>query len=672
MRSTLPAKVATRLLLALGLLSASPAPGGAQAMPQDLARATLEDLLKIRITSASRKEERPDDVPAAVSVITEDDIRRSGITTVPELFRLVPGMTVSQINSNNWAISVRGFGNLTSNKILVLVDGRSIYNLAFSGEFWNSLDLLVEDIDRIEVVHGPGGAMWGANAVNGVINIITKSAADTKGALVRIGAGTRDDGQAAARYGGSIGNLAYRVSSQWSTFGGSSIDSGTAAPDGWNSFTTGFRADWTRDADTVTMEGGLVTGDAHAMWRRVFTPGVAAAVANGASFTRNGTLLGRWTHTRSNGAALKVQSFFDRRRRDDLDVSELEVIADLDVQYHTTLGSRHDVVLGGGHRHNDTRLDGSYTFSLNPPAAKSLISNAFLEDAIAIGNRVHVTLGGKVEHDSVSGWGLVPNARLMWSVVPSSQNLWVAVSRALRTPSGSDVAVTIHYATFTGAQGVPIVLAFLGNPNFQSERFVDSEVGYRLNLGVSTAVDVTAFRGQYSGLLTHEPVAPVFESTPFPPHLLIASKYANLLDADTAGVEIAAHCTPFGTWRIDGSYSAFHLTPHLDPASKDPAAVTFDGGAPAAQYQVHTSVRLGPKAEVTTGLYHVGPLLKTNVPAYTRADARLEFAATKQLSVVATGRNLLERTHRENADPTNPLRSTLVPRTGSVRLVWRF
>ena len=341
--------ITIRAVLVVALVAAQPLEAWAQTrLARNLAEASLEDLLQIEITTVSRKKERANDVAAAIYVITRRDIRRSGMTSVPELFRLVPGMTVSQINSNNWAISVRGFGSLFTNKLLVLVDGRSIYNRAFSGEFWNSLDLPLDDIDRIEVIRGPGGSVWGANAMNGVINIITRSAADTQGGYVQVAAGTYDAGQGAVRYGGTIGGVSYRVYSQFSNRDTSFLDRHTAAADGWNSLTNGFRMDWTKGADSVLVEGGLVTGEAHPMWRKLLSPVATPQVAGSAAVTRNGTLLGRWTRNRGSRSTLEVQAFVDFRHRDDGDVNEEEHVYDVHAQYQTPLGARSDLVVGGG------------------------------------------------------------------------------------------------------------------------------------------------------------------------------------------------------------------------------------------------------------------------------------------------------------------------------------
>jgi len=285
--------------------------------PPDLGRSTLEDLMQIQITSASRREQRADEVPAAVFVITQDDIRRSGMRTLPELFRLVPGVQVAQLTSSKWAVSIRGFNDQYSNKLLVLIDGQSIYKRVFSGVFWDAEDLVLDDIDRIEVIRGPGGAVWGANAVNGIINIVTKSAKDSQGALVRLSAGTFDRAQATARYGGSFGSVAYRVYSQWTARGDTRLANSTP-DDNWSVLTNGLRLDWARGADEWTVDGSVRAGDGHTIWTLPLSarPDVAPRTAVASSF-RTGNVLGRWTHRRENGSTLQLQSSVGVLRRSD-------------------------------------------------------------------------------------------------------------------------------------------------------------------------------------------------------------------------------------------------------------------------------------------------------------------------------------------------------------------
>ncbi len=660
-------------LLTIVLMCGVARPSPAQTPPvRDLATATIEDLMSIEITSAARKEQRADEVPAAVFVISQDDIRRSGLRTVPELLRLVPGTQVVQINADKWAVSIRGFNQLYANKLLVLVDGRSVYNRSFSGVYWESVDLLLDDIDRIEVVRGPGGATWGANAVNGVINIVTASAAKTQGGLLRVSTGTFDGSQVSARYGGSLGTAAYRVFSQWSRHGDTVLDeAGTPAGDTWTSLVNGLRVDWTGEKSAFILDAGAVTNRAHSLWLSLASPTSGVPAPDGArSELNSGSILGRWTRTTGGSSSWQVQASADVRHRTQAGTPERESIFDIGAQYHVKAGARHDVVTGTGYRFVTTWSDGTFTHSLTPASSDIAVFSAFLQDEIAIGQRVRMTLGSRLDHDTVADWSVAPTARVVWDVSPHRQRAWAAISRANRTPSVSDLNLRLNYATFPGPQGVPVVLGVIGNPSFASETLVSADMGYRLQLGRRASVDVAAFRGDYDSLQTDEPVAPIFETAPPPPHLAVLTQFANLLEADTTGVEVAATWMPDSRWRFDGSFSAVHLAPHLDPASLDTAKNRFDGNAPARSAQFHSTVRLGLRTELTAALYRVGALRELAVPAYTRADVRLEYALTPALSFVAGGQNLFERTHAEQVGRAGTA-ATLVPRSASIGLVWK-
>ena len=658
-----------RVLIALALVPASPGSVRAQTGARDLARVSLEDLLKIEITSAAKKEQRAEDVPAAVFVITQDDIRRSGLRSLPELFRLVPGMQVAQVNSSMWAVSARGFNDLFSNKLLVLVDGRSIYNHAFSGVFWDGEGLLLQDIERIEVIRGAGGAVWGANAMNGVINIITKSAADTKGTSFAVGAGTFERDQAAIRYGGSVGGLAYRVYSQWSDHSDSQDKAGGSADDRWHSLTSGARADWSRGSDAVMAQAGFSTVKSRPHWGQLFPPssGIPPSSA-GVSDIGSNTIMGRWTHTQSSGSLFQVQAFRTNRQRDETTMTNAEDISDIELQYRTALGARHDLVFGGGYR--DDSLQTSPTFTLDIPSSENRIVNTFVQDEIAVGRRVKVTIGSKLERDSLAGWGLLPSARVMLNVTPTTQRAWAAVSRARRSPSAGERDMRIYYAAVPGPAGVPLVFGLVGNPDVQTELLTEVEGGYRFQIASKAAFDVTAFRGSYEHLSTNEPIAPVFKMVP-EPLLFIATQYQNLLSATTTGIEIAGHWTPADWWRLDASYSGFHLTPRPDAASKDAATAAFDANAPQHQWQLHTSLWPTPRLQFDGSLYRVGALRQMGAEAYTRADARVEFKINTRLSAIAAGQNLVDPAHAEYP-LFQTLMNTAMPRAVNVSLSWKF
>ena len=301
----------------------------------DLRLATLEELMSIEVTSASRREQRVEDVPAAVYVIGRDEIRRSGMTSIPELLRLAPGVQVARINSNKWAVSVRGFNSLYSNKLLVMVDGRSIYNPAFSTVLWDTEDMVLEDIERIEVIRGPGGAMWGANAVNGVINIITRPSSDTTGGLVRVSAGSFETGSAAFRYGGPLGAASYRVFVQGSAQDDSLSAPGISANDDAHSVTTGLRTDWTRGRDTVMFQGSATTGRQKPLWFDVesATPEHGPVLSSLMSTTGVANLLGRWTRTNRQGSSFQVQAYFDSAHRQGAIGAYTRRTWDIDAQY---------------------------------------------------------------------------------------------------------------------------------------------------------------------------------------------------------------------------------------------------------------------------------------------------------------------------------------------------
>jgi iron complex outermembrane receptor protein len=665
----------TGLLLAAIILGTS-APAHAQATPPNIADASLEELMNMEITSASRKEQRAQEVPGAVYVITSDDIRRSGMTSVPDLLRLAPGVQVAQINSNKWSVSVRGFGGVYSNKLLVLLDGRSVYTPLFSGVLWDTEDLMLEDVERIEVIRGPGGAVWGANAVNAVINILTRPSAETAGLLVRAGTGTFDPANLAVRYGGASGNGAYRVYAQFSDHGNSVITPTLDANDHWRSFTGGFRGDWSAGANAFLVQGGVTAGKELPLWVSL-DPATAGQVDPlGASTTRAGNVFGRWTRARGSGSRLTVQSFVDLAHRREAVGEYDRRTFDLETDYHTVIGAHHDVIVGGGFRHVNETMDSGVGYTFTPDHQRQVILNAFAQDEIALPNRVKLTLGGKIEHTKFDGTSLQPTARIIWNLTPR-QHLWGAVSRAVRTSSLVDRAVRVEYPPGTTPvppgtpPGIPLSLSISGNPAILPERLVSTEAGYRIDIGSRASIDVVGFLGHYTRLHTVEPSAPVLDFVDGRPVIHVAAKFQNLLEADTRGIEIAGRVALSRWWQIDGTFGTFHLTPHPDAASQDVAAATFEGLAPRYQWRGHSAFSLGPRVQADVLLFHVGSLREIGVPAYTRADVRLEWKLTRRFSLIAQGQNLLTPAHAEFAGDTT-LVSTLMPRSGGLRLTWRF
>jgi iron complex outermembrane receptor protein len=655
----------------LFILMGVPSQGLAQTPARDLTQVSLEDLMNIEITSASRKEQRAADVPAAVFVITRDDIRRSGMTTVPDVLRLAPGVEVAQINANKWAVSVRGFNAMYANKLLVLIDGRSIYNRIFSGVTWDTEDLALDDVERIEVIRGPGAAMWGANAVNAVINILTRSTADTQGGFIRLDAGTTAT-QGALRYGGTLGAATYRLYSQWTGRDASVLANGVDANDALRSLTTGFRADWRTNSGVFMFEGDFTKGQDRALWPNL-DPLTAASrpIADDPSDLQGEHLLARWTHTRDNGATLQLQSFLDFGwRHEPLGEYDRELF-DFDAQYHTAFGSRQDVVVGTGYRFDGEGFNGNAASWMTPAESHTGLLTAFMQDEIALfQNRLAVTLGSQVQYDSVLGGGAQPTARVMWKGFPH-QRVWAASSRALRTPSLNETGFHLLNAPAPGPGGLPLLVRSDGNPALQTETFTDAEVGYRVEIGKAASIDVTGFVGTYAHLVTHEVGNPVVQFVPAP-QVLVVSQTGNRLAATTRGLEISGHWTPVPAWSLDGSYSAFHLDPQLAATSSDPLSGTTDGSVPTAQWQIRSALSPIARATFNAAIFHVGPIVQLNVDGYTRADANAEWRFTNRLSAMAIGQNLFDVAHAEFGGTGSLLRTTEVARSFSVRLRWTF
>jgi iron complex outermembrane receptor protein len=653
---------------------AVPAGAHAQTPTRDLTQLSIEDLMNIEVTSVSRKEQRVLDVAAAIFVITQDDIRRSGMTTIPDLLRMVPGVNVAQLNAGRWAVSVRGFNSLYANKLQVLIDGRSVYNRMFSGVTWDSQDLMLDDIDRIEVIRGPGAATWGANAVNGVINIVTKDAGASQGGLVRVDAG-RMGTQAAARYGGIAGRTQYRVFAQWTGREESLLAPGSGADDEGYSITTGFRADRPTTRGAFTLEGAFTAGRTRALWDNL-NPDTAGIepIVHDPSDTWGGHVLARWTHTRASGTSLQVQSFVDTSRRDEPVGLYSRKLVEVDAQVRRAFGARHDVVVGAGVRGVSETLDGRNGVSVTPANERSSLLTAFVNDDITlVADRLSLTLGSQIQHDSFAGFGVQPTARIMWKVHPR-QRLWAAAGRALRTPSLTDRRIQVDMPpmpSMPAQNEIPLVVRFVGNPEARTERFTDLEVGYRLDLGRTASLDVTGFVGRYSRLVTTEIGPPEIRFVPAP-QILLTTRRDNLLSATTRGAELAGHWAPAPTLRLDGSVTVFDYDPRLAPASTDPDAARHDARAPKTQWQARAAFTPSTRATFTAALFHVGKLRNLGVGAYTRADITGEWQWTDRVSIMAIGQNLLDAAHREFSGGEALLLATQMPRSIAVRLRWTF
>ncbi len=657
---------------------ASPLVWGATPTDQrtpDLSSASLEELMNMPITSASRKEQRAIDVAAAVYVITRDDIRQSGLLTVPEVLRLAPGVQVARIDGNKWAVSVRGFNSRWSNKLLVMIDGRTVYTRLESGVAWDIVTPPLEDIDRIEIVRGPGGSVWGANAVDGVINILTSPATATQGGTLRATGGMPGTGDVLAEYGGQIGRAAVRAGTQASRRGESELpDSAGDGGDQVRDVSGHVRVDWTRAKDAVTVQGDVQDGRSGTrlpIGTDPIPPAGGWPPATWVATRRNANALARWRRTTADSSSLQIQSFIDYGSRVEPAQTYRATTFDVDLQYQTSRG-RHEWIGGGAFRVIADRITSSEAFKVTPDATNLFVVNSFVQDEIRLrGDAVHAILGAKLEHDTFGGWGLQPSFRALWKI-SAQQRVWVAWSRAIRSPARFDRGLIGQYPSFIGPDGVPIVVTVNGNPDYQSEGMRSTEAGYRVTVSQHLSFDVSAFLSRHDRLVTLEPMAATLRFAGAQPYIDLQQQLANNLSADTRGAEATARWTPVTWLRLDGATSLFHLTPHPVAGTRDPDAATADGNSPTHQWRAGVAVSLGSRAEMASNVYGIGQLVARGVPAYTRLDAAFDWKLRPDLGVIVAGQNLAGAGHIEFLGADSAASQVLVTRTGTVRLTWRF
>jgi iron complex outermembrane receptor protein len=609
--------------LAFGLiLSASPALAQQRDSLDALKRLSIDQLMDIEVTSVSRRPERLAQTASAIQVITQEEIQQSGASSLPEALRLATNLHVAQVDSRQWAISARGFNSTTANKLLVLIDGRTVYTPLFSGVFWDAQDVLLSDIDRIEVISGPGATLWGANAVNGVINVITKDAQDSQGGTFSGGGGTQLRGFGAGRYGGTLGSRAhYRIYGKGFGRDPTVLANGQRGPDDWHMGQGGFRVDW--DASTssrVTVQGDLYDGR------------IGQATAGDIAVSGQ-NVMAKWAHTISENSDISAQIYYDRTHRnvpgtfgEDLDMY------DVDLQHHLMLGTRHDVVWGAGARLFKDRVTNTPGLAFLPAVVTREWITAFVQDEIAlVPARLHLTLGTKVEHNEYTGVEIQPSGRVNWTLSPAS-TLWMGVSRAVRTPSRIDREL------FVPAQP-PYFLA--GGPNFDSEEELAYELGYRHQHG-PWLLSLATFYSHYHGLRSLEQANP-----PQPTPLLIG----NGQDGESYGAELSGTYRVSDRWRLRGGYTELRVHIWPIPGSTDASHGATESQAPDRQVLLQSSVDLPAHLQLDGVFRYVGEL-PNGLAAYGEINARVTWQPVAAVDFSIVGQNLLHKRHAEFGSPT--------------------
>lgn len=673
---------ARALACALCLLSL-PALAAAQAGEPELTQMSLEDLMKIEVTSVSRKSQRLTDTAAAAFVLTADDIARSGATSLPAALRLVPGLDVARLSSSHWAVSARGFNGRFANKLLVLIDGRSIYSPLFSGVFWESEDVMLEDIDRIEVIRGPGASLWGANAVNGVINIITRKARATQGSLVAAAAGNDDRAMLALRHGGTLAEDSwYRVWAKTHEVAPAETADGRSGDDRTRAWRTGLRIDreashggrftLVGNASRMTTGQGLLSPITTAPY---MVPTRVRQMSEGAN------LLGRYEWTLGGGAQATVQGYVDATRIDANFADERRKTADIDFQVRQLMGERHDVIWGLGLRHSrdDVRTNGNGYLRIDPQKGDFTLASAFVHDDIELVPSLwRLVLGSRLEHNSYTDFEFQPNARVVFT--PNVTNtLWGAVSRAARMPSRAEqnVEITLNTTppnTAANPSPLPVLQTVVPNPGYQSERVTAWELGWRTQLANELSIDIAAFSNDYSRLRTSRTVS---QNMAFDPNGVPYIDYRIITDtsmsARSKGVEVAADWHPASWWRLQAACTWFSIRAQRngDPAH-DASAAMAEGISPRHQVSLRSSVNLGADHQVDAWLRHVGRLDYMAIPAYTTLDLRYAWRVTRRVELSIVGQNLTDPSHPEFVSDHLPTPALEVGRAAYVKLRWQF
>jgi len=661
-------------VLALALVSISQ-PAWPQQKPADLVDKTLEDLMNMEVTSVSKKPEKLSRTAAAVFVITQEDIRRSGAQTIPDLIRMVPGVDVAQIDASTWAISARGLNARFANELLVLLDGRSVYTFSFGGVFWDVLDLPFEDIDRIEVIRGPGGSAWGTNAVNGIVNIISKKSSDTQGALLASGGGNAAQGFGTAQYGGKLGGSTdYRVYTKYVNDDHFPSGPGVDGGDGWHLLRGGFRSDSALTSqDTLMVQGDLYSGReglTALLLPSITSPGLVPTQSQ--VNVAGGYLQGNWDHTFSAQSSATVQGSYARYSRND-DLGDTRGILDLSFQHHYTGWSRQNIVWGLGYHREKSHASGSPTIELIPATLTIHEFNAFAQDEVTLlRDRLVLTGGLQLQQNYYTGIDIMPSARVAWTP-DEHQTLWMAVSDAVRSPAQLDAGFQANIGSFTPPGGPLTLLSFIGNPRVEDESAVAYEAGYRATLSNRVSFDFASYYNDYDHQETIEPAAPFLQDFPAPPHLVEPVTYQNRMHGEGHGLEIAANWRVNNQWTLSPGYAFEEIHMYLSPGSQDMGSVaSAEGSNPRHSAQLRSHVALPHNLSWDASAYFVGRLRDPAVPSYTRVDTQLVWQFGEGASLRLVGQNLARDHHIEFVDDLGTVLSTQIKRSAYAQFTWRF
>lgn len=647
---------------------------------EDLSVLSLDELLDLDVVSVAKVPEKITKTPAAIYIVTQEDIRRSGANTIPDVLRMVPGMHVYQIDANKWAVSARGYASRYANKMLVMVDGRTVYSPLFSGVFWDSQDLMLGDIERIEVIRGPGGTLWGANAVNGIINIMSKDSADSQGVLIKAELGTYEQEIVTARYGGWLSDRAsYRLYGKFSSRGEHPAVSGRDAADDWRQGRIGFRTDFNRaGTDKLTLQGDLYDGESaqSIQFLSPFPPFYNQETVDAP--VSGGNLLGRWTRTFSRNSEYIIQAYYDRTERQEFLLDETLDTVDIDYQQRYTLQNDIEFLWGLGYRftRDDSQgretIPGVYSYVLDPSIREDNLYSGFLQARLPVGGeKGEITLGTKIEHNDYSGFEWQPSARAMW-IFNDTHSMWGAVSRSVRTPSRIEHDANVNAGAYRlplSEGGLVTYVQLRGNDDTEAEKVWSYEAGYRVRPAETFFLDATVFYNNYEDLINGLPRGlPSVEQSLGSMYMILPFQVANGMDGETFGFELSAQWSIRKWWRLIAGYSWFRFNA-LDTGLSQEARQGFSEGENAEHvFSLVSYMDLPGNFECNGSLYYVDDLPELGfsddlgIDSHLRLDVNINYHPTENWIITVGGRNLLNDSTQEFVETMDGIIPSETPR----------
>jgi len=640
---------------------------------EELLSLSIEELLQLEITSVAKKPQTINDSAAAIFVISQQDIRRSGATCIPEVLRLAPGINVARIDGNKWAISARGFNGRFANKLLVLLDGRSVYTPLFSGVYWDAQDTLLDDIERIEIIRGPGATLWGANAVNGVINIITKHSEKTQGLLLKGGYGSTEQGFAALRYGGALSdNSHYRAYVKYFNRDSFNAKDGSEAADDWTAFRGGFRFDKTLShRDTLTLQGDAYSGTAGQTDQELsFLPPDFRSISDSDTNFSGANLLLNWERTLAEDSNLALKIYYDHSQRDETALlKETRNTLDIDFQHRFALSQRQEIIWGLGYRISQGDIDPREpAIIINDNKQTDQTTSFVIQDEITLKkDLLQLVLGTKLEHNNYTDFELQPNARLIWT--PSEQHsVWTAVSRAIRTPSRFEQDISMWIGVIPSTP--PAVITTDGNTDYSSEELLAWELGFRTTPSPVFSLDLALFYNIYKNLRSFEFLDPDYST--LPAYIRIPGTIDNKLKAKTWGIEVSSDWRVAESWRLQAAYSYLQMDIETTKSSNDTISLALTKGtSPKHQVSLRSSLDLPHKIEFDLWLRYADELKSLNTDGYLTLDLRFGWQPCPGLQLSLVGQNLWQNRHQE-FDPEFQTPASEVPRAVYAQATWRY